>query len=69
MRTPGATIAVLNKNSGADEVWFNPGDGHYFLARSAAAGPAAGGNQQLGVVDTEGHRADQSIPNGNVRQQ
>lgn len=38
--------ATLNNESGADEVWFNPGDNHYFLARSAAHG-----DQQLGIVD------------------
>jgi hypothetical protein len=54
----GAIIAVLHNESGADEVWFNEGDGHYFLARSAAFGP----NQLLGVVDAFGHREDQSVP-------
>jgi hypothetical protein len=57
----GATIAVLDNESGSDEVWFNPGDGHYFLARSAAGGAAAGGFQQLGVVDAIGHRKDESF--------
>jgi hypothetical protein len=38
-------VATLNNESGADEVWFNPGDNHYFLARSSAA------PQQLGIVD------------------
>jgi hypothetical protein len=54
----GAIIAVLHNESGADEVWFNEGDGQYFLARSAADGP----NQLLGVVDASGHREDQSVP-------
>src|SRR5258708_8696621 len=54
----GAIIAVLANESGADEVWFNEGDGQYFLARSAADGP----NQLLGVVDALGHREDQSVP-------
>jgi hypothetical protein len=54
----GGIIAVLHNQSGADEVWFNEGDGHYFLARSAAFGP----NQLLGVVDAFGHREDQSVP-------
>jgi hypothetical protein len=43
----GHVIKVLTQESGSDEVWFNPGDGHYFLARSSAAGA----NQLLGVVD------------------
>jgi hypothetical protein len=43
----GAVIATLRNESGSDEVWYNEGDGHYFLARSAAVGA----NQQLGVID------------------
>jgi hypothetical protein len=54
----GAIIRVLHNESGADEVWFNEGDGHYFLARSSAFGP----NQLLGVVDAFGQREDQSFP-------
>jgi len=54
----GKVIRTLKNQSGADMVWFNPGDGHYFLARSAAVGP----NQLLGVVDSDGIRQDQSIP-------
>src|SRR5215510_2948708 len=36
-------IATETGEGGADEVWYNPGDNSYFIARSAAA--------QLGVVD------------------
>jgi hypothetical protein len=54
----GGIIAVLNNESGADEVWFNEGDRQYFLARSSAFGP----NQLLGVVDAVGHREDKSGP-------
>jgi hypothetical protein len=54
----GAIMRVLQNESGADEVWFNKGDGHYFLARSSAFGP----NQLLGVVDAFGDREDQSVP-------
>ena len=54
----GSVIAVLDNQSGSDEVWFNPDDGHYFLARSSALGAF----QQLGVVDARGHREDQSVP-------
>jgi hypothetical protein len=32
----GAILATLPNESGSDEVWFNPGDDHYFLARAAA---------------------------------
>jgi hypothetical protein len=54
----GKVIRTLKNQSGADMVWFNPGDGHYFLARSSAVGS----NQLLGVVDSDGIRQDQSIP-------
>jgi hypothetical protein len=49
-------LATLNNESGADEVWYNPGNNHYFLARSAAAG-----TQQLGIVDAKRLTEDASI--------
>jgi hypothetical protein len=39
----GAPIASFPAEGGADEMWFNPSDGHYFFADSGTA--------QLGVVD------------------
>ena len=45
----GHVIKTLPNESGSDMVWYNPGDGHYFLARSAAVGT----NQLLGVVDAD----------------
>jgi hypothetical protein len=56
----GHVLATLANESGSDEVWFNPGDGHYFLARSSAAGA----NQELGVVDSRGPNEDASFPIG-----
>jgi hypothetical protein len=57
----GHVIKTLNNESGADEVWFNPGDGHYFLARSSAVGT----QQLLGVVDAERLSEDASaVTNG-----
>jgi len=52
----GRIIATVANESGPDEVWFNPGDDHYFLARSAAVGT----NQLLGVIDSDnpGVKAD-----------
>jgi len=52
----GRVLATLNNESGADEVWYNTGDGHYFLARSAAVGTS----QFLGVVDAERLKEDAS---------
>jgi hypothetical protein len=45
----GHVIKTIANESGPDMVWFNDGDGHYFLARSAAVGS----NQVLGVIDAE----------------
>jgi hypothetical protein len=53
----GHVLATLNNESGADEVWYNPGDGHYFLARSSAVGTS----QFLGVVDAERLKEDASV--------
>jgi hypothetical protein len=52
----GKTIKAFANESGSDEVWFNPGDNHYFLARSSAVGA----NQLLGVIDAESLTADAS---------
>jgi hypothetical protein len=43
----GDIIATIPNESGPDEVWYNEGDGQYFLARSSAVGSI----QFLGVVD------------------
>ena len=44
----GSAVADIVGFGGSDEVWFNPGDNHYYLAaRGAAAGP------KLGVVDAD----------------
>jgi hypothetical protein len=56
----GAIVARLENEGGADEVWFNEGDDHYFLARSAATP-----HQQLGVVDARGHHEDPSVDTAN----
>jgi hypothetical protein len=53
----GKILATVANESGPDEVWFNPGNNHYFLARSAAAG----GIQKLGIIDAESMVADADI--------
>jgi hypothetical protein len=61
-------VATINNESGPDEVWFNPGDGHYFLARSGAVPPVtspAVPTQLLGVIDSKRARADQSVYTAN----
>jgi hypothetical protein len=47
--------------SGSDEVWFNPGDGHYYLA--ARANP---GGPVLGVIDAERQILRQIVPTFNT---
>jgi hypothetical protein len=47
--------------SGSDEVWFNPGDGHYYLA--ARANP---GGPVLGVIDAESQVLRQVTPTFNT---
>jgi hypothetical protein len=51
----GAVVGRLPDLGGDDEVWFNPGDGHYSLA--------GGQNipEQLGIADSAGHRADKTF--------
>jgi hypothetical protein len=39
----GTTLKVIDGEGGTDEAWFNPGDNHYFFARSTAG--------KLGVED------------------
>jgi len=56
----GDLIFVVADESGPDEVWFNPGDNHYYLARSNAAG----GVQMLGSIDAFGGTADPSVTVG-----
>jgi hypothetical protein len=53
----GRILATVANESGPDEVWFNPGNNHYFLARSGAFG----GEQKLGSIDAETKVADADI--------
>jgi hypothetical protein len=42
----GKVINTFSGEDGADEVWYNPGDGHYFLGESGGVNP-----QHLGIID------------------
>lgn len=59
----GHVVATVANEDGADEVWFNDGDSHYFLGNSGGANP-----QTLGIIDAgdtkKGIKADQSVPTG-----
>jgi hypothetical protein len=56
----GDIIFTVANESGPDEVWFNPGDNHYYLARSAADG----GVQMIGSIDAFNGTADPSVTVG-----
>ena len=55
----GNVMATLANEGGNDEVWFNPGDGHYVLARGSNLP-----GEQLGFVDSRFRIQDQSIQTG-----
>jgi hypothetical protein len=57
----GATVGRFPDLGGADEVWFNAGDGHYFVPSCNTACRAGTGEEVLGVIDSKGHRLDQSV--------
>lgn len=52
----GRIIQVLANQGGNDEVWFNPGDGHYALAEGSHAT-----TDFLGIVDSNPIAVDQQI--------
>jgi hypothetical protein len=54
----GSIIATLPDESGADEVWFNPGDNHYFLGSGNHLSPSGNQDAILGVVDATGKKPD-----------
>jgi hypothetical protein len=56
----GAVVGRLPDLGGNDEVWFNPGDGHYFLAEGQLLP-----TEQLGVVDSAGKKPDQLVVTAN----
>jgi len=58
-------LSVFRDLGGADEVWFNPGDGHFFVpscnttCRTKNAGVE--GVEHLGVIDSSGRKLDQIV--------
>ncbi|MGB7037102.1 MAG: hypothetical protein WBD71_16435 [Xanthobacteraceae bacterium] len=52
----GHLIKVLDNQGGNDEVWYNPGDGHYSLAEGSHAT-----TDYLGIVDSQPIAVDQQI--------
>ena len=57
----GSIEKMVTGVSGSDEVWFNPGDGRYYLAaRNQPGGPV------LGVIDAKSQTLVQVVPTINV---
>ena len=55
----GDIVATIAEVSGADEVWYNPGDKHYYVAaRNNPSGPV------FGVIDAVTNRWIQNVPTG-----
>lgn len=55
----GTVMHVLPGEDGSDQVWYNEGDDHYFLARSGGSNP-----QKLGIVDAQNGQEDESVATG-----
>ena len=56
----GKVYNVITGVGGGDEVWFNPGDGRFYV--TGALNGVAGNVQQLGVIDAEHSTLLQTIP-------
>jgi hypothetical protein len=66
----GAVLKTIPDLGGADEVWFNPGDGHYVIpscntpCRTVPVAGAVTGPELLGLVDSNGLRLDHAVTVG-----
>ncbi len=56
----GTLLAQIPQVSGSDEVWYNPGDGNFYLG--ARNNPAAAGGPSLGVIDAFSNRFVTNVP-------
>jgi DNA-binding beta-propeller fold protein YncE len=54
----GKTIATVDGTHGADEVWYNPGDNHFYAASGNSEPP------NLGVIDADTGKVIASLPAG-----
>lgn len=55
----GHIVKVITQVGGADQVWFNPGDKHYYVAaRRNPGGPV------LGIIDARNNTWLQNVPTG-----
>ncbi len=56
----GSLLAEIPQVSGSDEVWYNAGDGRFYLA--ARNNPAAAGGPSLGVIDALTNQFVTNVP-------
>ena len=61
----GGLLATIPQVSGSDEVWYNPGDGNFYLA--ARNNPAAAGGPSLGVIDGFSNKFVTNVPDRHQR--
>src|SRR5262249_11820374 len=61
--TMAKVLKVLTNLGGADEVWFNPDDNHYFIpsCNTPCRTVGANGTEKLGIVDSAKLRLDASV--------
>jgi hypothetical protein len=52
----GAMLADFTQTGGSDEVWFNPGEGRYYLAENSA--------QTLGIIDAMTNQFVENVESG-----
>jgi hypothetical protein len=62
INTDTTNFATIGNITGSDEVWYNPGDGHYYTGSSA--NPAQFGGPALGIIDATSNILVSTIPQG-----
>jgi hypothetical protein len=62
INTDTTNFATIGNITGSDEVWFNPGDGHYYTGSSANL--AQFGGPALGIIDATSNILVSTIPQG-----
>jgi DNA-binding beta-propeller fold protein YncE len=63
----GHIVKTITQVGGSDEVWYNPGDNHYYLAASSYTVDGlkgSAGNPVLGVIDAETNTHIQNVKTG-----
>ena len=62
INTQTTNFATIGNITGSDEVWYNPGDGHYYTGSSANL--AQFGGPALGIIDAQSNILVSTIPQG-----